>query len=115
MSLINVLSDVGQNGTKYSTFSLWPHADFTTLHSGMPLVGRHVVVAVICSFHSGMNSINVGDIRFLAEGGGILKYYNHVPMTLNEVVNVLNKMPKLGGGENILLSKQLYTILYSNS
>ena len=65
--------------------------------------------------HSGMNSINVADIRFLAEGGEILKDYNHVPMPLNEVVNFLNKMPKLGGGKHIFLSKQLYTILYSNS
>ena len=62
-----------------------------------------------------MNSINVVDIRFLAEGGEILKDYNHVPMPLNEVVNFLNKMPKLGGGKHIFLSKQLYTILYSNS
>ena len=34
-----------------------------------------------------MNSINVVDIRFLAEGGEILKDYNHIPMSLNEVVN----------------------------
>ena len=110
-----MLSDVGQNGTKYSTFSLWSHADCTPLHIGMPLAGRHVVVAGILSSHSGMNSINVGDIRFFAEGGKILKDYNHVPMPLNEVVNVLKKMPKFGGGKHILLSRQLYTILYSNS
>ena len=73
------------------------------------------VGSIFRGLHSGMNSINVVDIRFLAEGGEILKDYNHVPMPLNEVVNVLNKMPKLGGGKHILLSKQSYTILYSNS
>ena len=74
-----------------------------------------MVVAGIFSFNSGMNSINVGDIRFLADGGKILKNYDHVPMPLNEVVNVLKKMPKLGGEKHIFPSKQLYTILYSNS
>jgi hypothetical protein len=74
-----------------------------------------MVVAGIFSFNSGMNAINVGDIRFLADGGKILKNYNHVPMPLNEVVNVLKKMPKLGGKKHIFLSKELYTILYSNS
>ena len=59
LSLTNAMSAIGKNGTRYSTFSLWPHDDCKTLHSGMPLTGKHVVVAGIFSFNSGMNSINV--------------------------------------------------------
>ena len=62
-----------------------------------------------------MTSILVGDIRFLAEGGKILKNYDHVPMPLNEVDDVLNKMPKLGGKNHILLSKELCSLLFQKS
>jgi len=43
-----------------------------------------------------MNSILGGDIRFVAKGGNILMDQNHLPMQLNEVVNIRNKIPKLG-------------------
>ena len=62
-----------------------------------------------------MSTILVRDIRFLAEGEKISKNYDHVPMQLSKVVDVLNKMPKLGGKNYILLSKELFCVLFLRS
>ena len=59
-----------------------------------------------------MNSILGGHTRFLAKGGKILMNYNHVTMELNEVVDILDKMPKLGGRTYIAEQRIIYHTVY---
>ena len=73
----------------------------------MPASARHVVLSAINSFKNGLQKTVVADVQFLAEGGGLMNSYSHVPVLLNEIVLVLQKMPKVGGKKQILVSNVL--------
>ena len=58
-----------------------------------------------------MNSNLGGGTRLLAEGRNILIDYNHVAMELYKVVNIRNKIPKLGGKTYIAEQRIIYHIV----
>jgi hypothetical protein len=109
-SLLRSLNSISANShlTKYIN---WPESYIQVIHKGFPIDANHVAICGIYFFTHGSLHCLVGDIIFITEGGDLMVNYSHVPIQLEEVSKLIQKMPKSGGKKHIFVSDTLHSCL----
>jgi hypothetical protein len=109
-SLLRSLNIISANShlTKYIN---WPESYIQVIHKGFPSDANHVAICGIYFFTHGSLHCLVGDIIFIAEGRDLMVDYSNVPIQLEEVSKLIQKMPKSGGKKQIFVSNTLHSCL----
>ncbi len=109
-SLLRSLNSISANShlTKYIN---WPESYIQVIHKGFSSDANHVAICGVYIFTHGSLHCLVGDIIFIAEGGDPMVNCSHVPIQLEEVSKLIQKIPKIGGKKHIFVSNTLHSCL----